>query len=236
MVNDTNNSKLDQAIKQTLSNYEAPYNAADWTKMESMLDAAPTSGNFKWSYSLNILIGIVVLGGIYFIYNSISSSDKIENTNDTEVQQPVENPVNTNTVISKPVPTPPAVSAPTENIPVSKNDITPTVVPVAKEEASVEKEPVITENKNKKAQDVAGKDEKIAKKTQRVFVKGNEPIFGDMLDSSKGIVHKTKENEATKKAVKAQPDNSIGWNSFLLKTNLDSLKKYQEQQQKDSVK
>lgn len=229
MVNDTNNSKLDQAIKQTLSNYEAPYNATDWEKMEGMLDAAPKSGNFKWSYSLNILIGVLVLGGIYLIYNSISSSKKIDNTKNTEAQQPVKSPVNTTTAVSKPLPVavpPPVVSTATVMA-------TPLETPIVKEETSVKSEPAVVEPKNKKAEDAI---EKNAKKPQRVFVKGNEPIFGDMLDSSKGIVGKTKEKEATKKAVKAQPDNSIGWNSFLMKTNLDSLKKYHEQQQKDSLK
>lgn len=231
MVNDTNNSKLDQAIKQTLSNYEAPYNATDWEKMESMLAAAPKSGNFKWSYSLNILIGILVLGGIYLIYNSINSSKKIDNTKNIEVQQPVESPVNITTTASKPLPAavpPPVVSTAT---------VTATQVetPIVKEETTTKKEPVVIETKSKTTE-ATDKNEKIAKKPQRVFVKGNEPIFGDMLDSSKGIVGKTKEKEETKKAVKAQPDNSIGWNSFLMKTNLDSLKKYHDQQQKDSLK
>jgi hypothetical protein len=233
MVNDANNSKLDQAIKQTLSNYEAPYNAADWEKMESMLDAAPKSVNFKWSYSLNILIGILVLGGIYLIYNSINSSKKIDNTKNTEAQQPaVESPVNTITTTSKPLPVavpPPVVSTATVTA-------APVETPLVKEETTAKKEPVVIETKSKKTEEATDKNEKIAKKPQRVFVKGNEPVFGDMLDSSKGIVGKTKEKEETKKAVKAHPDNSIGWNSFLMKTNLDSLKKYHDQQQKDSLK
>jgi hypothetical protein len=65
MGNNTQNSKLDETVKQTLNHYETPYDAADWSRMENMLDASPKSSSFKWSYSLNIFIGLTVLGGSY---------------------------------------------------------------------------------------------------------------------------------------------------------------------------
>lgn len=224
MVNDTNNSKLDKVVKQTLSNYEAPFSSTNWAKMESMLEATPKSSNFKWSGSLNILIGLVVLAGVYLIVDSLTKSEKAKEVN-TENQQPVENKVEE---VTKPVTisSPSVISAPAPNIPQPKPTITPVEPPKAKPEniSSLKSENTVKE-----------KDERVTRKPQQVIKMGNEPIFGDMLDSTKGIVTKTREKEATKKAAVSQPVNSIGWNN-LLKSNLDSLRKHHEQQQKDSLK
>jgi hypothetical protein len=64
---------------------------------------------------------------------------------------------------------------------------------------------------------------------------GNEPIFGDMLDSSKGIIGETREKEETKKAAKAKKGTPVGWDKFMLpNVNADSLRKYREK--RDSSK
>jgi hypothetical protein len=71
-------------------------------------------------------------------------------------------------------------------------------------------------------------------KTQKVTIMGNEPIFGDMIDSSKGVIHSTKEKESTKQAAKTKGTGGIGLNS-LFNLNLDSIKKYNESFKKDSI-
>ena len=64
---------------------------------------------------------------------------------------------------------------------------------------------------------------------------GNEPIFGDMLDSSKGIIGETKEKESTKKAATSKKNTPVGWDAIMLgNVNPDSLRKYREK--KDSTK
>ncbi|MGQ0828620.1 MAG: hypothetical protein ACT4ON_09520 [Bacteroidota bacterium] len=232
MGNDTN-SKLDQVVKQTLGNYEATHSTPDWSKMEGMLDATPQSANFKWSYSLNVIIGLVILGGGFLIYSLISSE---KSSTVPQVQQPIENKSNS-TVTTKSVPAPapsvPVVSAPAEHTP--PQTTLPSGTAVVK---NSDKETVAAEKtNNSKTEDIVkDKEKKSVKLKQVINTMGNEPVFGDMLDSSKGIVGKTKEKEETKKAAKAQPENTIGWSSFLMKNNLDSLKKYHEQQQKDSLK
>jgi hypothetical protein len=66
---------------------------------------------------------------------------------------------------------------------------------------------------------------------------GNEPIFGDMLDSTKGIIRESKEKDATKQAAKKPSEYPIGWNSFMLSNvNPDSIKHYRESIKKDTLK
>ena len=64
---------------------------------------------------------------------------------------------------------------------------------------------------------------------------GNEPIFGDMIDSSKGIVRETKEKESTKKAAVTKGTNSGIGLSGLLNLNADSIRKQKEQMKKDTL-
>lgn len=66
---------------------------------------------------------------------------------------------------------------------------------------------------------------------------GNEPVFGDMLDSTKGIIRVTKEKEETKQAAKKPSEYPIGWNNFMLSNvNPDSLKHYRESIKNDTLK
>lgn len=51
--------KLFQGLHDRLSDYEAPYNGADWDAMNRALDKLPKSNNFRWKFSLNT-IGIVL--------------------------------------------------------------------------------------------------------------------------------------------------------------------------------
>ncbi len=238
MLNNANNNKLDHAVKQTLTNYEAPYDATDWSKMENILNAAPKSTNFEWSYSLNIFIGVAILGGFYFLYNSMNSSKTPEKVNDSISQPAVESKVNVNhEPIVAPTPAtsiPPAKVEPSANIVVLPNEEKITKAanpPIVKEDKIEKKANAEVEKINTKKENPV----KEPKKRQVINSMGNEPIFGDMLDSSKGIVGKTKEKEETKKAAKTTQPNRIGWNSFISQNNLDSLKKYQAKQQ-DTLK
>ena len=241
MVNNTNDSKLDQTVKQTLSNYEAPYDAADWAKMESMLNSTPASTNFNWSYTVKIFISLIVLGGGYLFYHSLNSSKTTETIDDPTPQQSIENKVNAVTTKPVTIPTPSVpVSSATKETSQPSESITPSPAEnVVIKNENVQKETVVPEKdkNNMKSEAASVKEEKDKKSTKRqqVLKMGNEPIFGDMLDSSKGIIGNTKEKEATKKAAQKQP-SAIGWSSFILQNNLDSLKKYHLQQQKDSLK
>jgi len=73
-------------VKQTLRNYEASVDIADWSAMESMLDAPQKSTTFNWKYPLYVFSGVAVLAIGYFIYTSLHS----KSIDKTDVSTPVE--------------------------------------------------------------------------------------------------------------------------------------------------
>lgn len=236
MINEQKNNKLDETIKQSLSDYEAPFDANDWAKMESTLDAAPKASTFKWSYVIGTFVALAVISGGYLLYNNWSS---FKTTTSTPTP-PIENAT---TPVVKTVPpiVPPAV---TKTEPVQQIKIeTPVVVDetankikVSNVEKTSKEETLLTEKaKNKKMKEDVSKDNESNK--QQVIIMGNEPVFGDMLDSSKGIIRVTKEKEETKQAAKKPAEYPIGWNNFMLSNvNPDSIRKYRESIKNDSLK
>lgn len=234
MENNTPPTKLDETIKENLSNYDAKYDSGDWARMERMLDATPKSITPKGSYNMAIIIGGIVLVGGFAIYKGVTSSKTTTTDTTTEIPvAPVENKVET---APKPAPavvvtntvttTPPLVKAEPVVAPVVKTTVPEVKIPVA----------VVTEKTKteKKAKNVANDND--SNKTQKVTVMGNEPIFGDMIDSSKGIIHKTKEKESTKKAAVEKGTKSTVGLSNLFNLNADSLRKQKELMVKDTVK
>jgi len=230
--NSTNNSKLDEVVKTTLTEYEAPFDGGDWNRMESMLNAAPKQGAFKWSGSLTaIVVSVAVLAGGYFIYTSYSSTKT--NTTASPVIENKTAPAPA-TKIPVTIPTTPAVVTTPAITEEAATPLPPESTPVIKEKVKEEKLTTKEEKvkpKKEKAQNPAADEH-----NGPVRVVGmSEPIFGDMLDSSKGIIGETREKEETKKAAKASKNVPVGWNSILFPNlNTDSLKKHREK--RDSVK
>ena len=233
MENNTPPNKLDETIKDNLSNYDAKYDSGDWARMERMLDATPKSIVKTGSYKTAIIIAGIVLVGGFAIYKGINSS---KTTTENTAETPISAPETKTESVSKPVPAPvvtntnPIVTETPAIIPEIKTsvpEVKNTVAVVdAKEKEIAEKK--VTEKKSKK-------NDNDINKTQKVTVMGNEPIFGDMIDSSKGIVRETKEKESTKKAAVTKGTNSNVGLSGLLNLNADSIRKQKEQLQKDSI-
>ncbi|CAN5375099.1 hypothetical protein BH10BAC1_BH10BAC1_01180 [soil metagenome] len=234
MENNTPPSKLDETIKESLSNYDATYDAGDWSRMERMLDTAPKSAMAStFSYNKVLIIGAAVLIGGFLIYKTVGTSKNTTETPVETVVTPSETIPNTNPapVVAKTTPT-----------------ITPTiieqpvVIPEVKISAPEVKTTVVVKSNKEKAIAEKAKKEKIKEdaidaeslKTQKVSVMGKVPIFGDQLDSKKGIVGETKEKESTKKAAVSKGSNNIGL-SGLLHLNADSIRKQKEMLQKDSI-
>ena len=222
MADTTKNNKLDAKIKESLSNYKANNSIADWSRMEEMLDAAPQQASFKWNYLLSAFIGLAVIGGGYFIYNSLNTTKTIEKT-DVSTPQP-KNEINSQPLIT-----------PSENVgnDAKENNIKPEEN-LIKPEAANKKENLPTEARTGKEPEAKTKDSNTnTAKPTRIIIMGNQPIFGDMLDSSKGIIGETKEKEATKKAAVTHSDKPIGWSKFI---NPDSIKKFTNQHNSDTLK
>lgn len=241
MVNNTPESKLDETVKNTLNNYEAQYDPSDWSRMESMLDAAPKASPFKWSHAITVVIGVVVIGGGYALYHAFSGSETKTELNSTPPASKENIVKESPKTITKPVPAPaPVTTAPTTiikdeppatTIAAPEKKTTPTEITVKPET----KAPVKYKNKTSKAPEKQTETGPIIESHDKIMGMGNEPVFGDMLDSSRGIVNETKEKEETKKAAKAKKNTPVGWNQFMLPhVNADSLKKYRDQ--RDSLK
>jgi hypothetical protein len=234
MGNNTTDSKLDETVKKSLDSYEANYDAADWSRMERMLDAAPKSSASKSSYNIAVIIGAVVLAGSFFIYKGITSPKSTTGpTAPEQATEMVTAPVEKKTTTVKTTPAPAAKTIPAETAVVNSQ---PVAIPEAKPAVVPEAKTVIATTDKTKAVKKSKTNEADADfpKNQKVTVMGNEPIFGDMIDSSKGIIRETKEKESTKKAAKSKGTSNIGL-SGLMYLNADSIKKQKELMQKDTL-
>ncbi|MGZ4035705.1 MAG: hypothetical protein ACXVP4_12635 [Bacteroidia bacterium] len=236
MGNNTTESKLDETIKNTLNDYEAKFDPGDWSRMESMLNAAPKTSNFSWSTPLTIIIGIAIIGGGYLVFKNVNSSKPSTEKN-------IENPA-VSTSPAKVTSPPPAVTPSSVNEPpaatssTKENTIANPPVTKTTETTSTNPATALTSKDKNAIKEKTEKDKNAANEAQpekqhKVTVMGNTPIFGDMIDSSKGVIHETKEKETIKKAAKSKGNTPIGWD--LLNQNIDSLKKHNEQLKKDSI-
>lgn len=225
MENNNSPSKLDTTIKDTLSNYDAKHDSVDWARMERMLDASPTSIAPKGSYKIALIIGAVVLVGGFLIYKGINSSKKTVETTVAPIEMSIEKTTDSiattiSAAASIVVTTPEVITIVTE----SKTNVI---------SGDVNTKSLPEKRKKEKKQNISAQDTDFPK-NQKVTVMGNEPIFGDMIDSSKGIVRETKEKESTKKAAVKKGSNNIGL-SGLLNLNADSILKQKELLKNDTL-
>lgn len=80
--------KLFQGLHDRLSDYEAPYDGADWDAMSRSLDKLPKTNQFRWKFSLNtigIVLGIAGLGvlGVVIAQGNGNPSQPAENRTPT---------------------------------------------------------------------------------------------------------------------------------------------------------
>ncbi|MBN8694982.1 MAG: hypothetical protein J0L87_00515 [Bacteroidetes bacterium] len=240
MVNNTPDSKLDEAVKNALKDFEASNATADWSRMDNMLNASPKASTINWKYSLRFIIGAAVITGAFITYKQISKTTSIPenkseipvtNTEPTVTKQIVQ-PLKENIV----VPSVPVTDNTTE---LSTSENTTTATPVEEKKdlkttADIKTKKEKNTEKNKTAKNTTAAEDV---KLHPVIGMGNEPIFGDMLDSSKGVIGNTQEKETTKKAAKTQSNKNIGWDNFMFSNvNPDSIRKHREAMKKDSLK
>ena len=217
-------SKFDDQIKESLGNYKAS-GTSNWKRMESMLNANAKTNRPIW---LSVSLGVLAITCAYFIYENVAFDNKMD-AKSSSINKSVSMPVITKSENIKPADVKPEI-APTSIATEAK--ATPAKV-LTKEEfhartAKVDNqinELIRKENSSTKVSDI--KDTRNAKK-QNVSVMGNSPVFPDMLDDKKGLVHDTKESKETQaKALKASSViPTIKWTYFTNKEGkLDSIRK-----------
>ena len=255
MVNSTGNSKLYEIVKQTLSNYEAPYNLADWEQMQSLLDLAPKSKSFQFKnnllskleslktipksktfkliFSFYMLIGLAILGGAYLLYTFLNSP-KTPDTINSIPQQKIETTINTETKL-------PVAPSTTIIQDVQKTDnkipqaISTTDSSLSTDKKDIEKpvesvitrrEPFLIEKIESKKSVFIDTSQSDLNKLPQTLKKGNEPAIPDTRDSSKGIIGESKEKGQKTKTTKKPAGTSAS----------DSLTRYLNKLPQDSLK
>ncbi len=265
MANKNYNGKLDELIKQTLSDIEAPYDTADWPQMESMLWAAPKSKSFTYNLKLSaifdalknipksksvklifspyLLIGLIIIAGAYLLYNVLNSSKN--NTNSTPQNTEVK-AVNADTIntASAPAPAPDVINEGNEiELPADTIDNLSSASEKNSEktddEEVVKTESAVQKETNAVEKNVKEKtdNKKDSKKKEKNINKENPPALIETPETTKENTDQSKENTQEQEEGKNQPDNFIGRNNFLLhNVNSDSIKRFKSQQPKDSLK
>ena len=170
--------KLFRAVHDRLSDYEAPYNGADWDAMSRSLDQLPKTARFQWKFSLNTLliaIGVAGLSVIGYAFASHSGNTAAPKPEAVKTETPVRN---TSMASNTPVV-------------VTHND----AVPAANTDVSLQQE---------QQQAVAMTDNSSAlnngSSTQKR--KQTKLLFGDQIDPKKGFIYNTQEDPAILNHVK----------------------------------
>lgn len=250
MANELNNRKLDDAIKQSLSAYEPPYDNADWEKMEKALAAAPQPTTIKWSYIAAIVGGVAVLCGGYFLFSTLKSSGFFERTSiviPADTLKDTTKSVITTPVIPEDTIVPEVLAIPDTEVTENPIPETPVVdeTPVKTEDTAlikkddkVKKETAKNEKtKDKKTKESSKENKKELNNREELLKKNKEHVFGDSPDSTKGNIGEPKEGSGTKKDAVPETVYPVGWNKFALSNvNPDSIRKHREQMKKDTIK
>lgn len=255
MINNTDDRKLDELVKQALTDYETKNADSDWYQMETILDAAPkvNSNNFTFEISSftkvvlpYTIIALVLIVGGYFIYTMVNSS-KTENTQIAEsiVTDSVEKPLTT-------------VIAPAKELVKTDSQKVATVDTASKEHIQAEKisakttESVVNAKAVEKEKLAAKETSPAAKKIEKTE---EEKAAKKELDKQAAIKKEKEKKEKDKKErerkekernEKLKKDSiakstqkkseNVGLNNlFLQGINADSVRKYQNQS-KDTIK
>ena len=258
MANRTDSRRLDEFVKQTLSNYESAATASDWSKMEGMLGTAPKmvapsfkfpsfsgsgegAGFVKSIFSSYIFFVVLMLaGGGYLLYTILKAPKP-----DVVLTAPL-----VDSAANKPVVEPPVVSntAPVENkavVELKPETVKDTVAAVSPEPAKTEKEEKVEDPKAEKKETKEAKEKREAKEAKEAKEKKDAELAEkrekekrEKIEAEKLKTEKKKEEarkaekekkEASKETLK-KSNNPVGLN-FLRSVNLDSLKKQQSQEQ-----
>ncbi|HLG02446.1 MAG TPA: hypothetical protein VI731_02555 [Bacteroidia bacterium] len=65
--------KLFRAVQNRLSDYEVPYNGAEWNAMSRSLDKLPKTSRFHWRFSLNTLLAGLGVAGLSILGYAVAN-------------------------------------------------------------------------------------------------------------------------------------------------------------------
>lgn len=167
--------KLFRAVNERLSDYEAPYNGADWDAMSRSLDKLPKTSRFQWKISLNSLIVGVAIAGLSVLGYTLAAGNGSAAPAPQAIQE-----VNTSPG-SKPVKT----SLPATNLQAATTMPEMTDGDAQTAVTATETNPMV----NSMADMMAGQQQS---KTKR---NSSKLRFGDEIDPRKGFIYETREDK-----------------------------------------
>jgi hypothetical protein len=229
MTNSGNND-FERKIKSSLEGYEVPFAQADWNEMESKLNTLPKQNpafnlhlpKFKWNFSTNVFVTIVVCTGVFFLIYKISNSDTSKSEQVSPASPKITPVLNTSSAILPEVKLAKSTK-PAEHQSVTSTDPSGTdttlFFPVAAEVPANDSKTnlsVIPAAPNK----VGTNEEKTVTHMEPVQTNLNaqDPskvlFYDDMIDPKKGFIYPTKDKAV--EASGAQTNVNLGWNDYVI--------------------
>lgn len=253
MPNKNENQKLDELVKQRISNYEPVVSSPDWTKMESLLgltakseshssssfnspDFSAVPALLKKLLSSYVFIALIMLiaGAAIFYFILKSPTTNTEN-NTTEQLQNVDTLLNdTVTKLTKTV----AVSeekkevAPTESDSVKKVNAEKLAQDLKEKAEAEEKQKAIEQEEieKKEAEEKKEKEKNAKEERKKEEKKKADKKEAERKEKEKKAKLEKDKKEQPKESLK-KSNNPIGLGNLMRSVNLDSIKKIQEQQE-----
>jgi hypothetical protein len=219
MTNNANND-FERKVKSSLEGYEASFDPADWSDMENRLEAMPQHAPaFKWTFSMNVIVGIIACSALVFLVVKLSSSKNNASTEKpaTEIITPVQSTsvptVNTPSVKTKPVQTISETKEPNASGQDSQEDNTD-----KKAELTVQTPGPTPLNYDPTMGRRMKSDKNVApvEAIQPSLMETDAQkvrIFPDMVDPKKGVIFNTKEKTGSDQS---QTEVNVGWNDYVI--------------------
>lgn len=264
MPNKKENLRLDEFVKQRISNYEPESTSPDWSKMENLLGVVAKSESHSGSsfsapdfsgaaeiikklVSSYVFIAIIMLaaGATIFYFILKSPSTPTNNTTETQLQA-----IDTSAIDS-------VITNTTNSTEIQKEETAPKTLvnndslknlkekeeaeKIAQEEKEKELKAAKEEEEKKKAvekEEEAQKEKKAKEERKKEEKKKEEKKKADKKEAEK------KEKERKAKEDKKEPvketlkksNSPIGLGNLMRSVNIDSIKKQQEKQQEEQAK
>ncbi|HEU4717335.1 MAG TPA: hypothetical protein VFU15_05870 [Bacteroidia bacterium] len=162
-----------------LSDYEAPYNGADWDAMDRSLDALPKTNRFQWKFSLNTLLIAVGVASLISLGVFLASGHSAAPGKPQAVAQP----------------------ATDNNLP-SKNTSVVTNAPPSQVQTvnmadvqEVSSPGLVTGNSSNPSPGNTDVVQNTSSARKTKTKKDSGLLFGDQIDPAKGFIHRTQEDQ-----------------------------------------
>ncbi len=230
MTNNGNND-FERKIKSSLEGYEVPFVQADWSEMEAKLNTLPKQSpsfnlpNFKWGFSMNVFVAIVVSTAALFLIFKMIGTDKTQSQQAQPVMQkssPVVNPAADKSQSAQKTQHPRSDGHQTI---VSANpslvDSVQFFPPVNEESVAVKESPAEHTVNPAPAKAGVSAEEKTVKRMDPVQANLNSQdpakvlFYDDMLDPKKGFIYPTKD-KALEASGSSQTNVNLGWNDYVI--------------------